>query len=91
MNIGCSLATEKKAQSITDALRGYIQILTFYQTTSLVNARQPKAKIKRPEPVFTVPFERDLRYIDRSEITSQLHKKLQKNHRAALAGIGGVG
>ena len=90
-NVERSLATEKKVQSITDALRGYIQVLTFYQTTSLVNLRQPKAETKGPEPIFTVPFERDLRYIDRSEITSQLHTKLQRNHRAALAGTGGGG
>ena len=43
------------------------------------------------ESVFTVPFERDPRYIDRADITSQLDTQLQSHPRAALAGIGGVG
>ena len=38
-----------------------------------------------------MPFERDTRFIDRPEITSKLDKRLQSCHRAALAGIGGVG
>ena len=38
-----------------------------------------------------VPFERDLKYIDRSDIISQLNAKLKSSRRAALAGIGGVG
>ena len=46
---------------------------------------------KSLESVFTVPFERDPRYIDRADITSQLDKRLQSHNRAALAGIGGVG
>lgn len=69
-----------------------MQILTYYQaTTSVAGSERPIDAQKSLESVFTVPFERDPRYIDRADITSQLDKRLQSHHRAALAGIGGVG
>lgn len=75
-----SLGAEKK-----------VQALTYYQATSVVGPEKPMDSQKILESVFTVPFERDPRYIDRADITSQLDKRLQCHHRAALAGIGGVG
>ncbi|KAL8735172.1 MAG: hypothetical protein Q9166_001048 [cf. Caloplaca sp. 2 TL-2023] len=86
-----SVATEKKVQNTTAALRDYIQILTFYQTTILADPQSSNTQAHEIEPIFMVPFERDLKYIDRSDITSQLDAKLKLNHRAALAGMGGVG
>ncbi|KAL8816805.1 MAG: hypothetical protein Q9223_004247 [Gallowayella weberi] len=86
-----SVATEKKIQNITNALRDYIQILNFYQTTSLATTATSDSQAQEIDPIFMVPFERDTKYIDRSDITSQIEARLTSNHRAALAGIGGVG
>ena len=90
-NVFHSLGAEKKAQAVIKSLRGYVQTLTYYQATSIAGPEKPMDSQKMSESVFTVPFERDPRYIDRADITSQLEKRLQNHHRAALAGIGGVG
>ncbi|KAL8801104.1 MAG: hypothetical protein Q9182_004697 [Xanthomendoza sp. 2 TL-2023] len=84
-------ATEKKIQNITNVLRDYIQILNFYQTTSLATTTSSNSQAQEIDPIFMVPFDRDTKYIHRSDITSQIEARLASNHRAALAGIGGVG
>lgn len=86
-----SIATEKKVQRVADTLRSYIQTLTFYQTANLKRGPSIDSSLQDSEPVFMVPFERDTRYIERPDVTSQLDSKLGTSHRAALAGIGGVG
>ncbi|KAL8992228.1 MAG: hypothetical protein Q9169_007264 [Polycauliona sp. 2 TL-2023] len=86
-----SIATEKKVQRIADTLRSYIQTLTFYRTANLKSGPERDSSSQDSGPVFMVPFERDTRYIDRSDVTSRLDSELDTTHRAALAGIGGVG
>lgn len=86
-----SISIEKKSQAIIDTLRGYVQILTYYQAASLAGSVKDLDSYKESEPIFTVPFERDPGFIDRPGITSKLDKMLGSRHRAALAGIGGVG
>ena len=86
-----SIGAEKQAQKIIDTLGGYVQILTYYQATSLAGPEKPIGSPIPAQPVFIVPFGRDPRYIDRADITSELNKRLQSHRRAALAGIGGVG
>lgn len=85
------IVVEKKSQIIIDMLRGYVQILTYYQAVSIAGSVKGLDSYKEPEPVFTVPFERDPGFIDRPEITSKLDMMLETRHSAALAGIGGVG
>ena len=86
-----SIAAESKVQRITDTLRDYIQTLNFHQTASLKLAQHTSSTAGEIAPIFMVPFERDSRYIERSEITSQLDVQLNRSHRTAIAGIGGVG
>lgn len=86
-----SLGAEKQTQRILETLRGYVQILTYYQATSLAGSEKLIVSPKSSQTVFTVPFGRDPRYVDRADIISELDQRLQKHHRAALAGIGGVG
>lgn len=85
-----SIGVEKKAQSIMDTLRDYVQLLTYYQTATLANSEPARVQADK-KPTFMVPFERDLKYVDRPDIMLQLYKKLEVNRRAALAGLGGVG
>jgi hypothetical protein len=40
---------------------------------------------------FTVPFERDLKFIGREDIIAEIEKQFEIRRRVALAGIGGVG
>ena len=41
--------------------------------------------------IFSVPFERDHKFIDRKDIFSKVEEQLSKRHRVSLHGIGGVG
>lgn len=68
-----------------------MQILTYYQSTSIAGSERPSGSQKLSEPVFIVPFERDPGFIDRPEIMSKLEKRLKERRCAALAGVGGVG
>ena len=40
---------------------------------------------------FTVPFERDLNFIGREDIITEIDRKFEVQRRVALTGIGGVG
>jgi hypothetical protein len=40
---------------------------------------------------FTVPFERDSKFIGREDIIAEIEKQFEIRRRVALAGIGGVG
>lgn len=41
--------------------------------------------------IFSVPFERDRKFVDRKDIFSKVEEQLSKRHRVSLHGIGGVG
>lgn len=40
---------------------------------------------------FLIPFERDLQFIGRDDIITEVDRRLETKRRVALAGIGGVG
>jgi len=40
---------------------------------------------------FTVPFERDSKFIGREDIITEIGRQFEIQRRVALAGIGGVG
>jgi hypothetical protein len=40
---------------------------------------------------FTVPFDRDSKFISREDIITEISKQFKVQRRVALAGIGGVG
>lgn len=40
---------------------------------------------------FTVPFDRDPRFVGRKGIIQELNIRLKTQHRVALSGIGGIG
>ncbi len=43
------------------------------------------------EPLFSVPFERDVNFVERKDIFAQIEEQLHNHHRASLCGLGGVG
>ena len=43
------------------------------------------------KPLFSVPYERDVNFIDRKDIFVQIEDQLHMHHRASLCGMGGVG
>ncbi len=49
-----------------------------------------KAGVKN-HPKFTVPFVRDPKFVGREDIMQELTNRLEKEHRIALCGIGGIG
>ena len=57
----------------------------------LVSSNLTKPVAPSPTACFTVPFERDVRFIGREDIFTEIHKQFKVRSRVALAGIGGVG
>jgi hypothetical protein len=55
-------------------------------STNLSNRTSPSQAI-----CFTVPFERDSKFIGREDIITEIDRKFEVQRRVALAGIGGVG
>jgi hypothetical protein len=45
----------------------------------------------RNQPKFTVPFVRDPKFVGREDIMQEITNQLEKQHRIALCGIGGIG
>ncbi|KAL6714710.1 hypothetical protein ACLMJK_008135 [Lecanora helva] len=94
-----SLHQEKKVKSISETLRGFIQVLTYHQATRLGRLdlgdylHTARSRSPRPESrkLFLVPFDRDYGYIDRAGIIGELDEWLKRQKRVSLAGIGGVG
>lgn len=95
-----SLAHDDEVQQINSTLEHYIDLLTFHQATSnseLLVRKTPQLSTGNPvnlprKPVFMVPFHRDDMFVGRTEILNEIKLKLSKQqHRAVLAGIGGVG
>lgn len=43
------------------------------------------------EPLFSVPYERDVNFIDRKHIFVQIERQLHMHHRTSICGLGGVG
>ena len=43
------------------------------------------------KPLFSVPYKRDVNFIDRKNIFVQIEEQLHMHHRASLYGMGGVG
>ena len=99
-----SLAHDKPIQQINSTLDGFIQSLTFHQTTTTVDLSinllgrevTPFSRVglstSTPKPIFMVPFAQDKNFIGRSDVLINISINLNgPERRAALAGIGGVG
>ena len=62
-------------------------ILTFVLVSTSFSPKLPSLRTV----CFTVPFERDLKFIGREDIITRIGQKFEVQRRVALAGIGGVG
>jgi N-terminal domain on NACHT_NTPase and P-loop NTPases len=96
-----SLAHDRTVQQIISELESYVNLLIYQQATScsdlsgrlvLRGASQPlelNTEVKR-EPYFK--FEQDENFTGREDIIKEIDVRLMgRQHRVALAGIGGVG
>ena len=63
-------------------------ILHFTKTTNIVTELEA---LHLKSPVFSVPFERDLNFIARTDIMNQVNLALHSQGRFAISGIGGIG
>ncbi len=90
---------DKKVKAIVETLRGYMATLTHNQVTRLggLDLRNylhtTRSRSPRPETrtVFSIPFDQDYGYIDRTGIISELDERVKMRRRVGLSGIGGVG
>lgn len=91
-----SVGKEKKFVEVAHTLKEYVQFLTYHQAAAGCLSpplEVPRSLVKESsvEPVFLVPFERDDKFVGRSELVLEIDRRLQVHRRVALAGIGGVG
>ena len=94
-----SVHQDKKIKAIVDTLRGYMATLTHNQVTRLGGLdlknylHTTRSRSPRPETrtVFSIPFDKDYGYIDRTGIISELDERVKTRRRVGLSGIGGVG
>lgn len=96
VKVVASIGKEKKFSEVAHTLKEYVQFLTYHQAAagSLSAPLEVPRSLSREctvEPVFLVPFERDDKFIGRSELVSEIDRRLKIHRRVALAGIGGVG
>jgi hypothetical protein len=96
IKVVASIGKEKKFSEVVQTLKEYVQFLTYHQAAA--GSLSPPLEVPRSlctestiEPVFLVPFERDERFVGRSDLVSEIDKRLKAQRRVALAGIGGVG
>ena len=96
VKVVASIGKEKKFSEVAHTLKEYVQFLTYHQAAA--GCLSPPLEVPRSlskectvEPVFLVPFERDDKFVGRSELVSEIDRRLKMHRRAALAGIGGVG
>ena len=71
--------------------------LESYKTTFMLRFTEVRATVRKPETsqstklAFMVPFEKDLKFVGRSDTITKVDQKLRTQSRVALTGIGGVG
>ncbi|KAH0542520.1 hypothetical protein FGG08_003116 [Glutinoglossum americanum] len=71
--------------------------LEGYKTTFILHFTKIKAPVGKLEslqstkPIFMVPFEKDLKFVGRSDIMTKIDQKFRVQSRVALRGIDGVG
>ena len=94
-----SVYQDKKVKAIVDTLRGYMATLTHNQVTRLggldlkkyLHTTRSLSPLLETRAVFSIPFDRDYGYIDRTGIISELDERVKTRRRVGLSGIGGVG
>ncbi|KAI9779071.1 MAG: hypothetical protein M1839_007737 [Geoglossum umbratile] len=84
-----SFAHDGTVQQITATLERYVQTLTYYQATQQF---KPVLEISHRKACFMVKFDRDPDFIGREEVIEGITERFKmRQHRVAIAGIGGVG
>ena len=100
-----SLSKDKEVQQITARLAGYVQALTYHQTTTNSNVKnlafraapaqsETAQTLKRSvtEPCFLVRYDRDENYVGREDIMQEIDRRFKAGqHRVAIAGVVGIG
>jgi hypothetical protein len=85
-----SIYYEKELKRAWGEMETYKTTLMFHFTpTTEVTAKMEALQLKRS--VFSVPFERDLKFISRGDVMEQIESALRDQRRVAIAGIGGIG
>jgi DNA-binding protein H-NS len=85
-----SIYYEKELNKTWAEMETYKTTLVLHFTpTTEVTARMEALELQRS--VFSVPFERDLKFISRGDVMTQIESTLRDHHRVAIAGIGGIG
>ena len=81
-----SVNQENKVQKIGNTLVENIQLLTLHQVSGL--------RLETTKPIqllFSVPYERDPKFVGRRAVIDEISQKFKVQRRVAIAGLGGVG
>ncbi|TVY29765.1 Kinesin light chain [Lachnellula hyalina] len=95
-----SIRQDKKVEVLEKALRGHIDVLTFYfssQTLSItqisqaVNSSSERDNSQR-KPLFLVRYPKEKDFVGREDVMLEISQRFEQNvPRVAICGIGGVG
>ena len=87
-----SIYYEKELRKAWAEMETYKTTLMLHFTkTTEVDARVETLTLQLKRTIFSVPFERDLKFIPRADVMAQIESALQDQSRIAIAGIGGIG
>ena len=85
-----SVYYEKELSKTWEEIENYKTLLILH-FTRVKGAVQEHGTLQSNRPVFTVPFEKDLKFIGRVDAIANIEQALKRQSRVAIAGIGGVG
>jgi hypothetical protein len=85
-----SVYYEKELSKTWEEIENYKTLLILH-FTKVKESVQEHGTLQSNRPVFTVPFEKDLKFIGRVDAIANIEQALKRQSRIAIAGIGGVG
>lgn len=93
-----SLTNGKAVEKIEEGLKNRTILLTYYQASvgpasdGYILQRERANPANRQQPCFMVKVAREDNFIGREDVIKEIDRRLaEKQHRVAIAGIGGVG
>jgi hypothetical protein len=85
-----SIYYEKEVSKAWEEIETYKTLLILHFTKTKEPVQDIETQMSK-KPIFMVPFERDLKFVGRVDITSGIEQALQRQRRVAIAGIRGAG
>lgn len=90
-----SLNSDAKIEELAKSLAKYIQVITFHQVVAPASRIESAVLVRKAEPRWLVPFDRNPSFVGRQEIFKAIEATFNVEEgvqpKAALWGLGGIG